>query len=73
MYLFGYEFNNLKERQAEYFFFIEILTSVQTNQSYLFLSLYLSQRNSLYVLTVIYQEIISVFPYSDGRCAILTK
>ena len=39
MYLFGYDFNNLKQRQAEYFFFIEILTSVLTIQSYLFLSL----------------------------------
>ncbi len=33
MYLFGYDFNNLKQRQAEYFFFIEILTSVKTIQS----------------------------------------
>ena len=33
MYLFGYDFNNLKQRQAEYFFFIEILTSVLTIQS----------------------------------------
>ena len=73
MYLFGYDFNNLKQRQAEYFFFIEILTSVLTIQSYLFLSLNFSQRNSLYVLTVIYHEIISMFPYSDGRCAIFTK
>ena len=40
MYLFGYDFNNLKQRQAEYFFFIEILTSVLTIQSYLFLSLH---------------------------------
>ena len=32
MYLFGYDFNNLKQRQAEYFFFIEILTSVLTIQ-----------------------------------------
>ena len=24
MYLFGYDFNNLKQRQAEYFFFIEL-------------------------------------------------
>ena len=73
MYLFGYDFNNLKQGQAEYFFFIEILTSVLTIQSYLFLSLNFSQRNSLYVLTVIYHEIISVFPYSDGRCAIFKK
>ena len=64
MYLFGYDFNNLKSRQAEYFFFIEILTSVLTIQSYLFLSLNFSQRNSLYVLTVIYHEIISMFPWS---------
>ena len=73
MYLFGYDFNNLKQRQAEYFFFIEILTSVLTIQSYLFLSLNFAQRNSLYVLTVIYHESISMFPYSDGRCAIFTK
>ena len=33
MYLLGYDFNNLKQRQAEYFFFIEILTSVLTIQS----------------------------------------
>ena len=33
MYLFGYDFNNLKQRQAEYFFFIEILTSLLTIQS----------------------------------------
>ena len=65
MYLFVYDFNNLKQRQAEYFFFIEILTSVLTIQSYLFLSLNFSQINSLYVLTVIYHEIISMFPYSD--------
>ena len=39
MFLFGYDFNNLKQRQAEYFVFIEILTSVLTIQSYLFLSL----------------------------------
>ena len=39
MYLFGYDFNDLKQRQGEYFFFIEILTSVLTIQSYLFLSL----------------------------------
>ena len=56
-----------------HFFFIEILTSVLTIQSYLFLSLNFSQRNSLYVLTIIYHEIISMFPYSDGRCAIFTK
>ena len=73
MYLFGYDFNNLKQRQAEYFFFTEILTLVLTIQSCLFLSLNFSQRNSLYVLTVIYHEIISMFPYSDGRCAIFTK
>ena len=60
MYLFGYDFNNLKQRQVEYFFFIEILTSVLTIQSYLFLSLNFSQRNSLYMLTVIYHEIISM-------------
>ena len=35
MYLFGYDFNNLKQRQAEYFFFIEILTSVITIQSFI--------------------------------------
>ena len=73
MYLFGYDFNNLKQRQTEYFIFIEILTSALTIQSYLFLSLNFSQRNYLYVLTVIYHEIISMFPYSDGRCAIFTK
>ena len=39
MYLFGDDFNNLKQRQAEYFFFIEILTSVLTIKSYLFPSL----------------------------------
>ena len=39
MYLLGYDCNNLMQRQAEYFFFIEILTSVLTIQSYLFLSL----------------------------------
>ena len=33
MYLFGYDFNNLKKRQVEYFFFIEILTSILTIQS----------------------------------------
>ena len=33
MYLFGYDFNHLKQRQAEYFFSIEILTSVLTIQS----------------------------------------
>ena len=33
MYLFGYDFNNLKQKQAEYFFFIEILTSFLTIQS----------------------------------------
>ena len=38
-FLFGYDFNNLKQRQAEYFFFIAILTSVLPIQSYLFLSL----------------------------------
>jgi hypothetical protein len=30
-------------------------------------------RISPYILTVIYHEIISMFPYSDGRCAIFTK
>jgi len=34
-------------------------------QSYLFLSLGFSQRIFFYVLTVIYHEIISMFPYSD--------
>ena len=71
--VFGYDFNNLRQRQAEYFSFIEILTSVLIIQSYLSLSLNISQRNSLYVLTVIYHQIISMFPYSDGRCAIFTK
>ena len=33
IYLLGYDCNNLKQRQAEYFFFIEILTSVLTIQS----------------------------------------
>ena len=63
MYLFGYDFNNLKSRQAEYFFFIEILTSVLTIQSYLFLSLNFSQRNSLHVLTVIYHIQMVVVPF----------
>jgi hypothetical protein len=48
-------------------------TSVLTIQSYLFLSLNFSQNFFLYVLTVIYHEIISMFPYLDGRCAIFTK
>ena len=39
MYLFGHDFNNLMQRQAEYFFFIDILTSVLIIQSYLFLNL----------------------------------
>jgi hypothetical protein len=50
--------------QAEYFFFIEILTSVLTIQSSI------SQLEFLF--EVIYHQIISMFPYSDGRCAIFT-
>jgi hypothetical protein len=55
------------QMRYEYFSRNFLLTSVLTIQSYIFLSFNFSQRNSLYVLTVIYHEIISVFPYSDGH------